>query len=31
MRLPEFGPFSAAIDPVGMVMRHAPVLLQIAR
>ena len=31
MRLPEFGPFSAAIDPEGMVMRHAPVLSQIAR
>jgi quinol monooxygenase YgiN len=31
MRLPEFGPFGAAIDPEGMVMRHAPVLLQIAR
>ena len=31
MRLPEFGPFSAAIDPEGMVMRHARVLSQIAR
>ena len=31
MGLPEFGPFIAAIDPDGMVMRHAPILLQIAR
>ena len=31
MGLPEFGPFIAAIDPDGMVMRHAPVLSQIAR
>ena len=31
MNLPEFGPFIAAIDPDGMVMRHAPVLSQIAR
>ena len=28
MRLPEFVPFSAAIDPEGMVIRHAPVLWQ---
>ncbi len=31
MSLPEFVPFIAAIDPEGMVMRHAPVLSQIAR
>jgi hypothetical protein len=31
MRLPEFAPFMAAIDPDGMVMRHAPVLSQVAR
>jgi len=31
MRLPEFAPFAAAIDPDGMVIRHAPILLQIAR
>ena len=31
MGLPEFAPFIAAIDPEGMVMRHAPVVLQIAR
>jgi len=28
MRLPEFAPFSAAIDPEGMVIRHAVVLSQ---
>jgi len=28
MRLPEFAPFSAAIDPDGMVIRHAVVLSQ---
>ena len=26
MQLPEFAPFSAAIDAEGMVMRHAPML-----
>ncbi len=26
MQLPEFALFSAAIDPTGMVIRHAPVL-----
>ena len=31
MSLPEFAPFAAAIDPEGMVMRHAPVLSKIAR
>lgn len=31
MRLPEFAPFAATINPEGLVMRHAPVLAQIAR
>lgn len=31
MTLPEFAAFAAAIDPQGMVMRHAPVLSQIGR
>ena len=31
MDLPEFAPFAAAINSEGMVLRHAPVLLQIAR
>ena len=31
MGLPEFAPFIAAIDPEGMMLRHAPVLSQIAR
>ena len=29
MSLPEFAPFATAIDPDGMVMRHAAVVLQI--
>ena len=31
MGLPELGPFIAAIDSEGMILRHAPVLSQIAR
>ena len=31
MGLPEFAPFIAAIDPEGMILRHAPVLSQIDR
>jgi hypothetical protein len=29
--LPEFAPFGAAIDPDGMVMRHAPVLMSMEK